>query len=277
MMHQFGTLVNDLHAARPKVPLAYLTKRDVARDDAILAAIGWCVYTDEFLRRHTRRNTRTAHAAYCLQYKADQRARNLWAKDHGLDRDRAAAFVYSKHGQADDATIEHRGDVHDGDGRAGHAHHRVPVDHRWEPEGGWEVRHIRLRALGFASYDKYRQSPHWRKTRQQAILDAGNTCQDCWDLLRGELWLDKLEVHHQTYKRLGDERVGDLRVLCRICHSITHFGGPSMDEQMEFRRRAEEQEREGCEERERHYEEDEWREEMRRYRRDWMKLLFPNG
>jgi hypothetical protein len=30
------------------------------------------------------------------------------------------------------------------------------------------------------------------------------------------------EVHHRTYKRLGDERPNDLIVLCSDCHAVFH-------------------------------------------------------
>lgn len=64
-------------------------------------------------------------------------------------------------------------------------------------------------------YQDYLITVHWQKTREQKLKDAGYKCEQC---PRDE----NLEVHHLTYERLGEERMGDLQALCPICHRKTH-------------------------------------------------------
>jgi len=64
-------------------------------------------------------------------------------------------------------------------------------------------------------YDKYLQSAWWQKIRKQALNYAGNRCQICNSD-------GKLDVHHRTYDRRGNEKQSDLTVLCRECHSKFH-------------------------------------------------------
>jgi predicted RNA-binding Zn-ribbon protein involved in translation (DUF1610 family) len=64
-------------------------------------------------------------------------------------------------------------------------------------------------------YQEYLKSPHWIETRNSMIERAGRKCQLCG--YTG--WLD---VHHNTYERLGEEWVSDLIVLCRGCHTKHH-------------------------------------------------------
>ena len=61
-------------------------------------------------------------------------------------------------------------------------------------------------------YLSYIASPAWRTRRQRAIERAGNRCQVCGEARR-------LQVHHVTYERLGNEKDGDLTVLCWYCHT----------------------------------------------------------
>lgn len=61
------------------------------------------------------------------------------------------------------------------------------------------------------SYREYLHSPAWRRTRARRIaLDSG-ACVKCGTT-------QHLEVHHLTYRRLGWEKMPDLRTLCRWCH-----------------------------------------------------------
>lgn len=64
-------------------------------------------------------------------------------------------------------------------------------------------------------YAEYRKGEHWQALRAQALERAEYRCQLCY----AEAGLD---VHHRTYARLGNERVADLTVLCRSCHSQFH-------------------------------------------------------
>ena len=65
-------------------------------------------------------------------------------------------------------------------------------------------------------YRTYIRSDEWRKKAEEAKAKAGNRCQVC-DRSRAEVQLD---AHHRTYKHLGNERPGDITVLCRDCHQL---------------------------------------------------------
>ena len=65
------------------------------------------------------------------------------------------------------------------------------------------------------NYDKYLQSRAWGFRRIIYIWWARNKCGTCGATVR-------LEVHHDTYDRLGRERGRDCRVVCHCCHKIIH-------------------------------------------------------
>ncbi|MBU3106715.1 HNH endonuclease [Clostridium gasigenes] len=58
------------------------------------------------------------------------------------------------------------------------------------------------------------ESKHWKK-RTRALCNAGFSCQECGNRR-------SLQVHHLSYKNLGQEPDYDLKVLCRNCHRETH-------------------------------------------------------
>jgi 5-methylcytosine-specific restriction endonuclease McrA len=68
------------------------------------------------------------------------------------------------------------------------------------------------------SYEKYRnyiQSEEWKKKAEIKKEKVGYKCEECKT--------DKyLETHHLTYKRLYNEPLEDLKVLCRNCHQKVH-------------------------------------------------------
>lgn len=64
-------------------------------------------------------------------------------------------------------------------------------------------------------YDTYLQSKRWQEKRKMALARANHKCAACGATKR-------LDVHHLTYERLGNERQEDLMVLCRPCHESTH-------------------------------------------------------
>lgn len=64
-------------------------------------------------------------------------------------------------------------------------------------------------------YADYLKSPEWAQKRQRALRFAGFRCQLCNSP-------ERLNVHHRTYERLGQELMGDLITLCNDCHSIFH-------------------------------------------------------
>ena len=60
-------------------------------------------------------------------------------------------------------------------------------------------------------YREYLRSPEWKKKRLRVIRKAHHRCENCGGTYR-------LEVHHKTYERLGQERMSDLQCLCHDCH-----------------------------------------------------------
>ena len=68
-----------------------------------------------------------------------------------------------------------------------------------------------------ADYDKYIVSLEWRSVRNDALRRAGDECQMCRKTAT--------EVHHNTYKNLGNEPPEDLIALCGDCHDKFHQRG----------------------------------------------------
>lgn len=79
----------------------------------------------------------------------------------------------------------------------------------------------RLAELRAMPYGEYLRTQEWRRTRAAALLRAGNRCA----LDAGHT--DRLEVHHNTYERLGAELARDLIVLCHSCHRLHHKRNPA--------------------------------------------------
>lgn len=64
-------------------------------------------------------------------------------------------------------------------------------------------------------YARHIGSHAWACKRAERLEIDGHKCQTC--LHDGTLW--RLEIHHKTYERLGDEDVlRDLITLCAQCH-----------------------------------------------------------
>ena len=78
---------------------------------------------------------------------------------------------------------------------------RIPKQRRGEAWKAWYLRYLR--------------SPHWLDLRAAALDQAGHQCQHCGRK-------SMLEVHHKTYKRLRQELLADLEVLCGPCHDHAH-------------------------------------------------------
>jgi hypothetical protein len=68
------------------------------------------------------------------------------------------------------------------------------------------------------SYQDYLRSPEWAATRAEAIERGGGKCAVCSST-------DELQVHHNTYDRLGYEDPTDLVVLCDQCHELFWAAG----------------------------------------------------
>jgi len=58
------------------------------------------------------------------------------------------------------------------------------------------------------------KSAKWKKLRKAKLDQARGQCEKCGS------WIGRKDVHHKTYDRLGNERLGDLIVLCTHCHEI---------------------------------------------------------
>jgi len=65
-------------------------------------------------------------------------------------------------------------------------------------------------------HKRYIKSDKWDFKRKKILKKANYTCQSC-----GKKHT-KLEVHHKTYQRLGNEKDEDLIVLCSTCHKKEH-------------------------------------------------------
>jgi 5-methylcytosine-specific restriction endonuclease McrA len=68
---------------------------------------------------------------------------------------------------------------------------------------------------GYSNYASYLHSEHWRKLRNQAVRRDRHRCCQCSSR-------EQLLVHHKTYVRFGNERLGDLQTLCAACHEQRH-------------------------------------------------------
>jgi len=64
-------------------------------------------------------------------------------------------------------------------------------------------------------YDDYIHSKAWQQVRARYEAKYPKQCYIC----DGQ---EKIHLHHKTYKRLGNERLGDLCWLCEECHAIIH-------------------------------------------------------
>jgi 5-methylcytosine-specific restriction endonuclease McrA len=76
-----------------------------------------------------------------------------------------------------------------------------------------QSRAAQLRKMPFA---EYRRQPEWQARRTATLSRAGYRCQVC-----GERDA-RLDVHHNTYDRYGDESACDLVALCGGCHERFH-------------------------------------------------------
>jgi hypothetical protein len=70
--------------------------------------------------------------------------------------------------------------------------------------------------MRFTSRQEYYRSPEWQYTRRQKLEQVGNRCERCGKAGR-------LDVHHLSYDNLYDERMEDLKALCRDCHGPADY------------------------------------------------------
>lgn len=67
------------------------------------------------------------------------------------------------------------------------------------------------------SYTKYLETIHWKKIRAEKYL-LNPTCE-----FEGCDSAINLNIHHKTYKRLGNEKLTDLLTLCQHHHCKIHL------------------------------------------------------
>jgi len=76
-----------------------------------------------------------------------------------------------------------------------------------------QARTAQLRKMPFA---EYWVQCEWQARRSATLVRAGYRCQTCGDTDV------RLDVHHNTYERYGDESIFDLVALCDRCHELFH-------------------------------------------------------
>jgi 5-methylcytosine-specific restriction endonuclease McrA len=67
-------------------------------------------------------------------------------------------------------------------------------------------------------YADYLRSPQWRAIRQKVLRRANGACEGCGDAVA-------TQVHHITYKNVGNEFLWELRAICDDCHDRCHDSG----------------------------------------------------
>lgn len=68
------------------------------------------------------------------------------------------------------------------------------------------------------TYKEYiSKSPQWKRKRKWAMRKLGKKCNRCGST-------HNITVHHVSYRRLFNEQLEDLEILCRGCHANEHEG-----------------------------------------------------
>ncbi len=68
-------------------------------------------------------------------------------------------------------------------------------------------------------YKTYLQSKHWQRLRHRVLRRDHHKCRGCGTAC--SILGQPLHVHHEIY-HLHHERMGDLVLLCNVCHSERH-------------------------------------------------------
>lgn len=68
----------------------------------------------------------------------------------------------------------------------------------------------------FTNYKEYLQSKHWKNLKKR--YKNSKLIQKCYICDSNK----NINIHHKTYKRIGNERLNDLIPLCKECHYLTH-------------------------------------------------------
>ncbi len=98
----------------------------------------------------------------------------------------------------------------------------LALKQRVERDRQYDNRHAEERAqreyLRTCRYKEFLASDFWKEVRARALKRAGYKCELCASRYQ------VLNVHHKTYENRGyeDRNMGDLIVLCEICHGTFH-------------------------------------------------------
>lgn len=98
---------------------------------------------------------------------------------------------------------------------------RAPIaapEHPYPESSPTRVHAVSRIGPGTVAYAQYLRTDYWRRQRLRALQRADHHCQVCSGTTA-------LEVHHNTYCRLGNERLSDLFVLCKTHHAVLHASG----------------------------------------------------
>lgn len=68
------------------------------------------------------------------------------------------------------------------------------------------------------SYTDYLQTKHWKAMREKVYEEYNGICGVCGEIVPRAL----SNIHHRTYKRVGNEDMSDLILLCKSCHAKAH-------------------------------------------------------
>lgn len=80
------------------------------------------------------------------------------------------------------------------------------------------------------TYADYLRTRHWFGVRK-VVLRLVPFCEECG------VESVPFEVHHKTYRNIGNEKLDDLQVLCNKCHKAAHHGSRLMSPFSEWRKR----------------------------------------
>ena len=73
----------------------------------------------------------------------------------------------------------------------------------------------RIRVAGRKGYQEYLKSQHWRDLKKAYFQHYPKECRGCGSK-------DHIDLHHRSYKYVGDEHFWQLIPLCRDCHQAVH-------------------------------------------------------
>ena len=99
------------------------------------------------------------------------------------------------------------------------AHIRAFYDQRREQqEQDRDVLRDAERRIWRANYNEYLKSEAWQVRRRAVLKRAGYVCEGCGVNTAQQ-------VHHLTYKHVGNELLFQLVAVCNDCHAHIHDGG----------------------------------------------------